>query len=990
MPKYLFIYCVLLLSPGAFCQKYNFVNWTVENGLIQSQASSICQDQFRQLWIGTEGGISKFDGKKFTGYSVQDGLIANPVNVLFCDKKGHIWAGTNYGMSFFDGTRFTNFKLSNNAVNNITAIVQGNDDIIYALNNYRLYRFKNARTEKLLVSGDSTEKLTTLYCSPAKELLAFAVGKGLYVYRHEKWQLVNAANEALKQKTIYALFITSGGDTLLTGRTGFYHLKNGSLAEYRCDSKDLQQSVILCIAEDSRKNIWLGTDNGIYKLNHETVAHFDAKNGFTDNSVNCIYNDAENNLWFATDADGIYKFRENTFTYYDKSSGLLNTIIMGVSQSSSGKIYAAGYGGGIYFINPKNGIEPVNNAPELANAKINCLYADDENNLWIGTLSKGAWKYNEKTGLKKVSAKNDPDLQIRGATCFLKNDNGDMLIGGNQGLFVFDKQDRLVKIKMDNVVITTLRAFDRDSILIGSSKGIYTLNKKNYSTRLLNSKALMDASVLCLAKNGNNIWVGTMDKGVLNWHVKTGKLITYNTSNGLPSNFIYSIEASEKQKAWIGTGFGISYLKLDEDNNVAAIKNYGLSDGLLGMECSHNGVLKAADSSLWFGTTKGLFHFNPYTDIADKNQPVVLLKSVRLFSSPITDSTLFTGKSPWFNLPQNLTLGSTQNHLTFELGAIYFTNPEDLLYRYQLEGIDKNFTTSGNPYIIYPALPPGLYTLRVSGITKNGISSINSIEYSFTIEKAFYQTRFFQFFVVLSLITTGALITYIITRGRQKRKQKAKETLEKIREEEFIKLRQRTAEDFHDEMGNSLTRISVLTDVLRSKINTSESEITKLVSQIKENTAILYNGSRDIIWSLNSQNDGIYEIAEHIREIGAELFQETTIDFYYAHNIPAVDQHKLKLDYSRNLTMIFKEAYSNILKHARAGKAVVNLCLDSDKQLEISIADDGKGFDSGLAGNGNGIRNMTNRVKRLNGQITIDTGLEKGTEIKITLKNIFT
>ncbi|MES2679431.1 MAG: two-component regulator propeller domain-containing protein [Bacteroidota bacterium] len=988
MHKALSISFVVLFSLGAFCQKYNFVNWTVEDGLIQSQASSICQDQYRQLWIGTEGGISKFDGKKFTGYSVQDGLIANPVNVLFCDKKGNIWAGTNYGMSFFDGTRFTNFKLSNNPVNNITAIAQDRNENIYTLNNYKLYRFKNAGAEKITVSGDSTEKVTSLYLSSAEELMAFVAGKGLYVYRQNKWLAVLITTEVLKQKGIYAIFVTSGGDTLLAGRPGLYKVKNNRVTEYRNDRKDLQESVILCFAEDSRKNTWLGADNGIYKLDHETVSHFDAKNGFTDNSVNCIYNDAENNLWFATDADGIYKFRENTFTYYDKSSGLSNTIIMGVAQSSSGRVYAAGYGGGIYYINTKNSIESVDNAPELANVKINCLYADDADNLWIGTLSKGAWRYNEKTGLKKVSAKNDPELLIRGATCFLKNSKGDMLIGGNQGLFVFDKDENLVKIKMDNVLITTLRQFDRDSVLIGSSKGIYTLDKNNRAS-LLNSKALMDASVLCLEKNEDNIWVGTIDKGVLNWNVRTGRLISYNTSNGLPSNFIYSIEASEKQKAWIGTGFGISNLKLDRYNNVEAVKNYGLSDGLLGMECSHNGVLKAADSSLWFGTTKGLFHFNPSTDIADKNQPVVLLKSVRLFSSPITDSNLFKGRSPWFNLPQNLTLGSTQNHLTFELGAIYFTNPEDLLYKYQLEGIDKNFTTSGNPFIIYPALPPGLYTLRVSGITKNGIPSINSIEYRFRIEKAFYQTRFFQLFVVLSLITTGALITYVFTRGRQKRKQKAKETLEKIREEEFIKLRQRTAEDFHDEMGNSLTRISVLTDVLRSKINKGETEITKLVSQIKENTAILYNGSRDIIWSLNSQNDGMYEIAEHIKEIGAELFLETPVDFYYSHNIRSTDEHKLKLDYSRNLTMIFKEAYSNILKHAGAGKAIVSLYLDADYQLEINIADDGKGFDTALAGNGNGIRNMTNRVKRLNGKININTAPDKGTEIKIILKNIF-
>src|SRR6185295_4740829 len=157
------------------------------------------------------------------------------------------------------------------------------------------------------------------------------------------------------------------------------------------------------------------------------------------------------------------------------------------------------------------------------------------------------------------------------------------------------------------------KIFNKDSILVGTSKGIYFLDN-NYNVKILNNRELQNASVLCLAKSDDHLWIGTMDKGVLNWNAKTGAIKTYNTANGLPSNFIYSINVSEKQKAWIGTGFGISNLRVDNNGNVEAIKNYGRSDGLLGMECSHNGVLRAADSSLWFGTTKGLFHFNPYAD----------------------------------------------------------------------------------------------------------------------------------------------------------------------------------------------------------------------------------------------------------------------------------------------------------------------------------------------------------------------------------------
>jgi signal transduction histidine kinase len=244
--------------------------------------------------------------------------------------------------------------------------------------------------------------------------------------------------------------------------------------------------------------------------------------------------------------------------------------------------------------------------------------------------------------------------------------------------------------------------------------------------------------------------------------------------------------------------------------------------------------------------------------------------------------------------------------------------------------------------------------------------------------------------VIMLLLLTGGVIAWAFTVGRQRRKQKEKEMLARIREEEFQKLRQRTAEDFHDEMGNSLTRISVLTDVLKTRVNGKETEVTRLVNQIKENTTALYNGSRDIIWSLNAQNDGVYEIAEHIKDIGLEMFHDTPVEFSYHHNIPAGSALKLKLDYSRNLTMIFKEAYSNIIRHSGADKVFVSLNLKNDSELLISITDNGKGFSTTNNKNGNGLRNMENRVRRMQGELQVTSEQKKGTEINMRFNSIFT
>ncbi|MDP3557387.1 MAG: two-component regulator propeller domain-containing protein [Bacteroidota bacterium] len=981
----LITYILFFLSINCVAQKYNFVNWTVEDGLIQSQAAYICQDNYRQLWIATEGGISKFDGRRFTGYTSQDGLTSNKVTSLLCDSKGNIWAGTNYGISIFNGKAFRSIKLTNAAFNNVTNMVQMPDENVYVTNNLKLFKINNFFGEKISITKDTNEIISSLYKTKDNKLLAFIIGKGLYHLQQSTWTKIASVDDNSKTKNVRKLFITSKNDTLLATNDGLYQLKFGEIKLYNLGETVINNLNVFCITEDVKKNIWIGADNGAYKFDGNTIVHFNSKSGLSDNTVYHIYTDLENNLWFATDADGIYKFRENTFTYYDKSSGLSNTIVMGVAQTTDGKIYAAGYVGGLYKLNDKNDIEPLNNLKtQLADSKISSLYADDENNIIIGTSSKGTWLYNEKTGLKKIEDKNNPSIPLRGAICFLKDAQGNLLIGTQQGLYLRDKNETIKKLKTENLFISALKQYTNDSIIVGTSKGVFVLDK-NYQLTRLNKAEFNNSSVLCLAIQKSNIFIGTTDKGVLNWNLKTDKIVNYNTNKGLPSNFIYSIYVSEKRKAWIGSGFGISNLQLDNDDNISAIKNYGRSDGLLGMECSHNCLLKAKDSSLWFGTTKGLFHFNPYANIEEKTQPIVLLKSVKLFSADITDSTLFNNSETWFKVPNGLKLHSTQNHLTFEFGAIYFTNPEDVLFKCKLEGIDKDFTITNNPYIIYSAIPPGKYTLNVQAITKSGVISSNNINYSFEIEKAFYQTRYFQLLVVLLLISTGALITYVSTR----RKQKRKEVLEKIREEEFMKLRHRTAEDFHDEMGNRLTRISVLTDILNTKLEAKESDVTKLVGQIKENTAALYNGSRDIIWSLNSENDGIYQIAEHIKEIGDELYLDSKIDFECTHTIKANNPLKLKLDYSRNLIMIFKEAYSNILKHSKATEVRVSIELKNNKDLEIKIKDNGLGFDSNILQKGNGIKNMKNRSARMNGEIFVNSTLQKGTEISISLKNIF-
>lgn len=978
---YIVILLAIFIFRESYSQKYNFVNWTVEDGLMQSQASYLCQDDYHQLWIATLGGLCRFDGKSFKGYTMQDGLLSNHANVVCNDGKGNLWIGTGYGISVFNGKSFKNIKLTSAPVNNVNKIQQVGE-MIYAISDSRLFSIRDYIPKKIFISNDTNERVVALGRTGSKQLLALVNKKGLYLLANSGWKLLAGCDPA---KTIgfRDVYITLNSDTLIGTNAGVYKVKNSSFIKWEFGT-GIDNAIVQNITEDSNNSIWIGTNSGAYRIKGSSITHFNAKNGLTDNSVFHIITDTENNLWFATDADGIFKYRENMFTYYDKVSGLTNPSIMGIVKTKSNEVYAAGYGGILHRITAENKIETVKGQdPELGNSRINCLYADDKDNIWIGTVGNGVWKYNSVSGLKKINGAIEP--WPRTITYILKDFNGNLLVASPTGLFILNDKGEYNRINSVQNSVNCLLPLEDNTILAGTQNGVFILTRE-YKYIELNKKEFSNLSMLCMTKNKNNVWLGTTSKGVLCWNLKADKIYNYSKKEGLPNDFVYFIDVNEKNQALIGTGYGITDLSVDANGKITNLRNYGQPDGLIGMECNNNSVLKANDSTFWFGTAKGLFHYNPHAESVKLKPPFILLKSVKLFSSDIKDSTLYSGLSTWFNVPDNLKLAHDQNNLTFELGSIYFTNPGDIQYKYKLEGLGRPEETSSNGTINYSALPPGKYTLRVQAITKAGMLSSNTITYAFEVRKAFYQTTPFQILVVLLLIATGALMMYVIAR----RKQNQAKLLQKIREEEFNKLRQRTAEDFHDEMGNKLTRISVLADILRSKVNGhAAAETTNLIEQIKDNTGALYSGSRDIIWSLNAQNDGLPEIIERVNEKGVELFEETKIEFKFNHNISRTNELKLKLDYSRNLIMIFKEVYNNILKHSQANKVEVNIDLQSDNDLLIVVNDNGNGFNAAISHKGNGLKNIQNRVNRLNGELKLESESQQGTKIKMKLKNLF-
>ncbi|HWY34480.1 MAG TPA: ATP-binding protein, partial [Nitrosopumilaceae archaeon] len=254
--------------------------------------------------------------------------------------------------------------------------------------------------------------------------------------------------------------------------------------------------------------------------------------------------------------------------------------------------------------------------------------------------------------------------------------------------------------------------------------------------------------------------------------------------------------------------------------------------------------------------------------------------------------------------------------------------------------------------------------------------------YSFSVSTPFYKSKWFSFLIILGLLSTGGLIQFYFNWAKQRKKRQ----LELIRIEEHQKIRVRTSEDFHDELGNKLTRISLLTEILEKKTNQEDVDKISLIRQIKENVSSLYSGTKEIIWSLTPDSDNLSELLERIKHFGHELFQEAEIEFA-CFGLDEIDPKiMLPADYGPNIMLICKEFFNNSLRHSRCTKVTFKAACPEDGKATFSIEDNGKGFDEKHIVKGNGLNNIKRRANRIGAVLEISGVPDSGTKITVEIK----
>ncbi|WP_316813829.1 two-component regulator propeller domain-containing protein [Pedobacter heparinus] len=958
----LIVFFLLINDLHSFSQRYNFEQYDIEDGLIQSQVTAITQDKQRRLWIATLGGLSCFNGNQFINLGRTDGLNSNFILSLTINTQNNLFIGSERGLSAYNRRSFYNYRATDDWTANLVTDAGGT---VYGISARHLFKTKGLKTERINVTGDTSEMVTTLAIDASGKLWAAVYRHGVYYQEKNKWHPKINSHEVKSLIITDLLLDKQVKDKIwLLTTNGIFTSENGRIQSAYADKIKKATTII----QDAKGNIWLGTNKGAWYISMGHMIHFNAKNGFTDNVVKYLFEDAENNIWLGTDGSGIYKFNSNAYVTFDESQGLQSNIVMSiVNGPEPGEIWLGTYDG--LFIHKDNQIKRLV-IPSSAEdtRRINFLLKDSQNDIWVGTVGGGLWVYhknkfkrigNGSTGLAYNAIMEDQDKNIWLST--------------NVGCFVIVAQSRKVN-QISNQFGSSLLEIGKDSVITGTPNGAYLVTHKKEQKKL-KLRLVAGSSILSMLKNGPYIFFGTADNGLIVWNHISGKIKQLSTKNGLLSDHIYSLLPDKKGVIWIGTGRGINRLN---SKDLALIKNTG--ENALLVECNQNAMLEYSDK-IWIGTTKGAIVYDNKTDSSVQHTPFVFINSAGILSQHKKgeqNNLQLTYKE--HELHQKITIPYHQNHLNINFTGIYLTNPKALTYTYRLIGLDTKYSKpSINSSVNYTALPPGKYTFEVKAVTLSGQESANTASLNFEITPPYYQTAIFSIFILAVIVLLIILSVYVIINlNERQRKLRLK-----IKLEEQFKIRKQTAEDFHDDLGNKLTRISVLSEVLISMTDQNDGEKRAILQKIKTNVNELYTGTKDILWSLNPKNDTLGELLTHIRDFGQEMFNETSIRFVEEISVNDTGT-RLSLEVSRNILMIFKEAIHNALKHSKADQVKFTATMDQGV-LNVQLRDNGTGFDMESAKNGHGMNNMNVRATRINGILSILSN-HTGTTIALTVK----
>jgi len=775
----LFTFIFVLFSLSLSAQKYNIVNYTVKQGLPNSNVYATLQDSRGFMWFGTEGGgLCCFDGKNINTYTVDDGLAGNVVRSLIERANGQLVIGTDNGISIFDGKAFKNYT-DNTAFSEsvvLSLYERDSSEIWFGTNSTGLSRMRFVNDSAELVSFGTADGLPGIMVTdicPAGDSILWLGTPGAVSRLSFENDTFKISASPIEDNYYYTMVWdieidqneTLWASTLYSGVFKYDLSKPFVQSSFeKAELPAVENQPFWNIEINKNGELWVSSDkSGIVRLQDGKLALVDESNGLSGNQVYSSYSDKEGNVWVSVLGKGVSVFKGFALQSYDKvraeSLGQVNSIAAG----KDGAFWLA-TSSGLYDVREEAGRMQFSRYAKLGQEALKYVTSSGSK---LATVTS-----TDKILLCEDDAVTDITdlLGVKSETvnCFAFDRKGKMWLGTNAGLKSYNGSQLWDMSENNGLINNEVQTIVEDSsgvLWVGTLNGLAKIDGTQYQD-FDEMEGLTNKKIHALAyMSPDKLLIGTFGGGVYEFDLNSAdslpiKKAPYN--NQLSSQNIYSVTIVTDSLLLVGTDKGISRVETGAD--CCYVENIGIEDGFVAGEVLQNASFLFRADKCSFGTNEGI---SVLQLSAEKEQLFsdVELTGLRLFYNKVEWSGLVHAETDWFNIPENPDLAYDQNHLSFDFVAFNYQNPAKLRYSYMLEGSEERWSPLTEvSSVTYPNLPAGSYVFKVKATADNHNWS-KVTEYRFSIEPPFWKTVWFYIFI---FVVVSSLVYYYVKKRERK------------------------------------------------------------------------------------------------------------------------------------------------------------------------------------------------------------------------------
>ena len=946
----------LALDPNRSLKEFGHQAWLTENGLPQNTVQAIVQTEDGYLWVGTQEGLARFDGLNFTVFDKENtpAFKSNDIRFLVEDREGRLWISTSYGLVCRHNGQFTSFTVNEGLPDNsVGPVVEDTNGSVWIATAGGLTRFDNGKFSTLTAEqGLSRNVVQTLYARTDGTLLV-GTSAGLQLLSAGRFTSVTTP-ENVHPGNITAIAETKNGYLWFGTLDGLYGLEASTGTSFFVT---LPNSRVSALRVDRAGVLWIATARGLASLRNGKIETFTSDDGLTSNLVLSLFEDREGSLWIGTEAGGLNLLKSKKFNTYTTRDGLPSDLVKAIYQDAQGGIWIGSNGGGLTLF--KNGsFTTWTTRDGLSSDVVLSLAGAADGTIWIGTPD-GLNRFKDRKFQIFTFAEGLSNDLVRSV---LVDRNGVLWVGTRDGLNSFRDNQFTIYTTRDGLANNFIGAIYEDSkgnLWVGTLGGLNKISDGRFQT-FTTKDGLSSNTVISLYEDApGDLWIGT-NGGGLN-RLRDGRFVSFTSAQGLSADVIYRILEDKQQNLWCSSNKGIFRVNKSEfDKGGVNPVYYGPADGTLTRECSgggHPAGWKTTDGRLWFATIKGLAVIDPEHIPLNTSPPPIAIEQLFVDNQSIP-------------LPQKVTLPPGIARLDFYFTALSFIAPENVRFKYKLEGFDDNWIDGGGRRVAsYTNLRPGNYKFRVIAANNDGVWNETGAALDFYLQPRFYQTYWFYLLCVLLL----ALSAWQLYRLRVRRIA--------LQFRAVLAERNRIAREIHDNLAQDILGISVQLELV-ARLMPAAAETAK--GHLDRARMLVRNSmteARRYVWDLRSQELQKKDLPAALRDTTKRLTAESKIETVVEVAGPL---RPLPIEVETNLLRIGQEAINNAVKHARANRIEVGLNFDTRK-VQLSIRDDGRGFDprEQMPDGHFGLLGMRERAEQIGGVLSIDSAPERGTQIAV-------